>query len=125
MGTLYRERYEVPLVQLQSQLFLDVMCHAGRVLLVNVVYQDVTQAVYYPATEAEIPCNEAERACRMALGHFRSQSFDLYVHDRRRTLRRCALTLEANSPQYDGVLFKHDESQHNESAVSGPNLSAS
>lgn len=125
MGTLYRERYEVPLVQLPGQLFLDVMCHASRVLLVNVLYQDVTQAVYYPAENAEIPCDEAERACRMALEHFRSSSFDLYVHDRSKVLRRCALILEPNAPLYDGILFKIDETDQRESAANGPNLSAS
>ena len=101
MNSLRRERYEVPLVLLEGKLFLDVMCHASKVLLVNVVYNDTTQAVYYPATDTEIPCEEAERACRMALGHFRSKSFGLYAQDRRSILRRCALILDDKSPLYD------------------------
>lgn len=46
MNSLRRERYEVPLVLLEGKLFLDVMCHASKVLLVNVVYNDTNQAVY-------------------------------------------------------------------------------
>ncbi|WP_137971008.1 hypothetical protein [Pseudomonas sp. F(2018)] len=123
MNSLRRERYEVPLVLLEGKLFLDVMCHADKVLLVNVVYNDTTQAVYYPPTDSEIPCEEAERACRMALGHFRSKSFGLYMNDRRAVLRRSALILDAEGPLYDGILFKHEI--HQESAAKGPSLSAS
>src|SRR5690606_21626001 len=125
MNSLYRERYEVPLVHRQDPLFLDVMCHAGTVLLVNVVYQDITQAVYYPPTDNEMPCSQAEQACRMALGHFRARSFDLYLQERRSILRRCVLILDANGPLYDGILLRHQDDDPRESAASGPNLTAS
>jgi hypothetical protein len=125
MNTLCRERYEIPLVHRQGPLFLDVMCHASKVLLVNVIYQDTTQAVYYPPADDEISCSQAERACRMALGHFRSRSFDLYLQERRSILRRCVLILDANGPLYDGVLLRHQDDDQRERATSGANLTAS
>lgn len=125
MNTLRRERYEVPLVQRQGPLFLDVMCHASKVLLVTVIYQDITQAVYYPPADNEMPCSQAEQACRLALGHFRSRSFDLYLQDRRSIMRRCVLVLDAKGPLYDGILLRHPDDDQRESAARGPNLTAS
>jgi hypothetical protein len=109
MSSRYRERYEVPLAQLQDSIFLDVMCHGGKILLVNVVFREATQAVYYPAPDIQMPCDDAEKACRIALGHFRSRSYNLYPKERRSILRRCVLILDPNGPLYDGVLFKHHE----------------
>jgi hypothetical protein len=109
MSSLYRERYEAPLAQLQDSIFLDVMCHGGKILLVNVLFRETTQAVYYPAPEVQMPCSDAEKACRLALGHFRSRSYNLYPQERRSILRRCILILDEKGPLYDGVLFQHQE----------------
>jgi len=109
MSALHRERYEVPLAQLRDSIFLDVMCHGGKILLVNVLFREATQAVYYPSPDIQMPCSDAEKASRIALGHFRSRSYNLYSQERRSILRRCVLILDANGPLYDGVLFKHHE----------------
>ncbi|MDD0843804.1 hypothetical protein [Pseudomonas sp. Gutcm_11s] len=105
MKSLTRERYEVPLVQPELSLFLDVLLHQRRILLVNVILNETTQAVYYPSPEIDMLPNEAERACRMALGHFRSKSY-LYTQDRRSILRRSVLLLNPLGPLYEGVLLK-------------------
>ncbi|WP_137972153.1 hypothetical protein [Pseudomonas sp. F(2018)] len=123
MSALHRERYEVPLAQLRDSIFLDVMCHGGKILLVNVLFRETTQAVYYPAPDVQMPCSDAEKACRLALGHFRSRSYNLYPQERRSILRRCVLILDENGPLYDGVLFQHQEengkaTRHRSSSIS-------
>ena len=123
MRTLYRERYEVPLVRIQGSLFLDALCQGGKVLLVNIIYQDIAQAVYYPPPNIEIPSHEADRACRLALGHFRSKSFSLYTEVHRDIVQRCSLRLDPNGPMHEGVLLQIQD-VHDEIAAKGPNFSA-
>jgi hypothetical protein len=101
------------------------MCHGGKILLVNVLFRENTQAVYYPPPDVQMPCSDAEKACRIALGHFRSRSFNLYPQERRNILRRCVLVLDPNGPLYDGVLFQHPEGSLGGKAARGRNPSMS
>ncbi|WP_394558296.1 hypothetical protein [Aquipseudomonas alcaligenes] len=45
MNSLIRERYEVVLVPHEDAIHLDVLFHQHRILLVNVVINETTQAV--------------------------------------------------------------------------------
>ena len=114
MKSLTRERYEVPLLQQDLALFLDVLMHQHRILLVNLIINGTTQAVYYPPPDADMLPAEAERACRMALGHFRSKAY-IYTQDRRSILRRSVLILDPRGPLYDGALLKHADATRRES----------
>lgn len=107
MNSLIRERYEVALAAQEEVIYLEVLFHQRRILLVNVVIDGTTQAVYYPSPEIDMPPSEAERACRMAIMHFRTQLYRVYGQDRRSVLRRKALILNPLGPLYDGVLLKH------------------
>jgi hypothetical protein len=102
MGLIRCARFEAPLSLLKESLHLEVFRHGQKLVLINILFGGIKQAVFYTPPELELACcNEAERACRLALGQFAAHLF------RPRTSgRRPALLLDLNARPYESVLLQ-------------------
>lgn len=100
MGLVNRACFEAPLYLNDDSLHVDVLWHGQQVVAINIFFNDILQATYYPPQPNSAEPSELERLCRIALARFQADT-----HERRDATSRPAVVLEPNAPQYEGILL--------------------
>ena len=100
MGLVNRASFEAPLYMNDDSLHVDVLWHGQQVVAINIFFNDILQAVYYPPQPSTAEPSQLERLCRIALARFQSDK-----HDRQNATNRPAIVLEPSAPQYEGILL--------------------
>src|SRR5688572_11587329 len=102
MGLLRCAYFEAPLSLLKESLHLEVFSHSQKLVLINILFGDIKQAVFYTPPDLELlDCSDAEHACRLALGQLGA-----HLYRPRTSGRRPVLLLDPNARPYESVLLR-------------------
>lgn len=99
--------YEVPSWLREQPLLIDVLSHNDLLVQLVFIFEQMRQAAFYPPPALAISCQEAELACRHAIGQFSAKTFHFIRQERRHILRRPAYYIDLEAKPYDGILLSH------------------